>query len=665
MRKVTSMLIVFVYAISNINAQIDISEKGSYQCWKAKVSKPRHYHQLKSPNTPKHKYDVLNYELNLDLYDNFFSPYPQGYTASNIITFRVDTALNEIKLDAVNSSLQINGVGLSGQLFIHDDDTLTITLDRVYNPGEEVEVSIDFTHKDVEDGAFFAGGGFVFTDCEPEGARHWFPCYDRPADKATLDLTAKVPFSVLLGSNGRLADSTTSGDTTWFNWISRDPIATYIMVISAKVDWNLDIVYWQRPSDRNDSMPIRFYYNDGEDPSYIEGQIPLMADYFSEHYGEHPFEKDGFATLNNEFPWGGMENQTLTSLCPNCWNEMLVAHEFAHQWFGDMISPGTWADLWLNEGFATWSEALWLENSGGYSAYKNDIRNNANYYKYANPGWPVYNPEWAETTPPKNVLFNYAITYCKSSCVLHLLRYVLGDDDFFQAIYDYATDTTDFKYKNAVTEDFIDKIEESSGEELDWFFDEWVYGPNHPIYENEYNFIDNGNGTWDVNFFVNQVQTNADFFKMPVEIYLYFIDASDTNIRMMNDENEQLFTFTFNKEPVYIFFDFDNEIVLKEASLHVGIDNNNIANNNFMLYQNHPNPAHDQTTISYSLPYDTKVKLAVFDLTGKKVMDLIDENQTRGTYVLKPDVTKLDAGIYYYRIDAGNYSDSKRMVVAK
>ena len=83
---------------------------------------------------------------------------------------------------------------------------------------------------------------------------------------------------------------------------------------------------------------------------------------YSELFGEHPFEKNGFATLNNQFVWGGMENQTLTSLCPNCWDEGLISHEFAHQWFGDMITCATWADIWLNEGFATYTEALWLEH---------------------------------------------------------------------------------------------------------------------------------------------------------------------------------------------------------------------------------------------------------------------------------------------------------------
>jgi aminopeptidase N len=665
MKRIFTLLISTLFVISGISAQDMSHERGSHICSHKKANNPHDLKSFMSPNTPKHKFNVLNYSLEFDLYDNFVSPYTQTFDASNTITFEVDTALNLIKLNAVNTSLTIHGVSMAATSFDHSQDTLTIFLDQTYNPGDIVEVKIDYSHKEVEDGAFYVSGGFVFTDNEPEGARKWFPCYDHPADKATTELIAKVPSDVLLGSNGMLADSTTVADTTWFHWSSRDPVTTYLTVISAKKGWNLDIVYWDRPSTPGDPMPIRFYYNNGENPDYIEGQVPLMADYFSEYYGEHPFEKDGFATLNSEFTWGGMENQTLTSLCSNCWGESLITHEFAHQWFGDMISPGTWADLWLNEGFATWSEAFWWESSGGYSAYKDDIENNASYYLNNNPGFPIYNPDWAVNTPPNNTLFNYAITYCKSSCALHLLRYSLGDEIFFQAIYDYATDTIEFKYKNAVTEDFQSKMEASSGQDLEWFFSTWVKTANHPKYNNTYNFIDNGDGTWNVDFMVNQTQTNAGFFPIPIELLIYFQDASDTTIRVMNDVNLQLFSFTFDKEPGVMFFDFHNEIVLKTASLSVGIDDTKLGNQTFSLSQNYPNPASDQTNISFTLSEASDANISVYDVSGKKVLQLLDAYRGQGTHLISADVSQLKAGVYYYRLEAGGMSASKRLVIVE
>jgi len=663
MKRAITIFAFFTFVIF-VSGQNNFNEKGSHFCSQKKSSAKNQIRELTSENSPGHNFDVLNYTLEFDLWHNFQSPYPQTFTATEVITFKVDTALNIIKLNALNTSLLIQSVSLSAASFSHNDDTLAITLDRIYNAGEIVEVGIAYSHKDVEDGGFYVNGGFVFTDNEPEGARKWFPCYDRPSDKATVDITAKVPDNVLLGSNGRLADSVTIADTTWFRWISRDPVATYLTVMSARADWNLDIVYWDRPSTPGEPMPIRFYYNDGEDPLGMEQIIPEMASYFSDNYGEHPFEKDGFAALNNEFAWGGMENQSLTSICPGCWYESLICHEFAHQWFGDMISPGTWADIWLNEGFATWSESLWWESSGGYAAYKSDVDNNASYYLQANPGWAVYMPEWAINTPDNSILFNYAITYCKSACMLHLLRYSLGDELFFPAIYDYATDTADFKYKNSITDDFQVKLEESTGENLEWFFESWVKQPNHPVYENEYNIHDNGNGTWNVNFLSNQVQTNAGFFPVPIELYIYFVGGTDSTVRVMNDLNQQVFTFTFDKQPTNVFFDIHNEIVLKQASLVVGIDENNIGKQSFSLLQNYPNPVIDHTTFSYSLPENSQVSLALYDMTGKKVIGLVDGFQTLGTHVLTADLSGMETGMYLCRLNTDGKSTSIKVAVA-
>ena len=219
------------------------------------------YSSINSVHTPKHKFDVLDYKLNVDIYNSFLSPYPKSFTGSVIIKFRVDTALNSITLNAVNTSLQINTVSMAGVSFTHADNTLTVNLDRTYNPNEIANVKIDYQHLNVIDHAYYTGSGFVFTDSPPEGARKWIPCWDRPSDKATLDLTAKVPLNAKFGSNGRLVDSLITGDTVYYHWVSSDPVATYLMVLTGKMNYNLDIVYWPKLSNPNDSIPARFYFN--------------------------------------------------------------------------------------------------------------------------------------------------------------------------------------------------------------------------------------------------------------------------------------------------------------------------------------------------------------------------------------------------------------------
>lgn len=742
------------------------SMKGSLQCSLKKTSvnyTPSLEHSLYSPNTPRHSFDVLKYKLNLDIRSCFLSPYPKSFSGSNEITFRIDTALNSITLNAINTSIVIDSVRLSGVSFTHSSNIVTINLDRTYAVGETTAVKVYYRHNNVSDNGFYVSNGMVFTDAEPEGARCWYPCWDKPSDKALLDLTAKTPASVKLGSNGRLADSTTVGDTTWFHWVSRDPISTYLVVMSAKVNYGLDVIYWHKISNPNDSIPFRFYYNIGESPAAMEQRIIPMTTYYSTLFGEHPFEKNGFATLNSQFVWGGMENQTLTSLCQNCWSENLISHEFAHQWFGDMITCGTWADIWQNEGFATYCEALWYEYTGGYSSYKSDILSDASGYLNSNPGWAMYNASWAVTTPPTNTLFNTAITYYKGACVLHMLRYTLGDSLFFAVLKSYATDAVNFKFGNVVTADFVTKVSQVAGQDMSWFFT-WVYQPNHPVYGNTYNITNLGGGQWQVAFKARQTQTNAGFFPMPLTLKISFTTGSDTTFRVMNDANNQVYAFRFGRQPTTLAFDPNNDIVIKQGSTAVGAtlstptlvspangatnqalspvliwnqavsaatyrlqvatdagftaivfddstitdtsrqvgplasltqyywrvnakngggttawttafgfttqfqtsvgDNKDIPRE-FSLAQNFPNPFNPMTTITYGLPRNALVEVAVYNMLGQRIALLDAGMREAGFHEVMFDGSALASGVYLYRIHAGDFVQTKKLILMK
>jgi aminopeptidase N len=396
----------------------------------------------------------------------------------------------------------------------------------------------------------------------------------------------------------------------------------------------------------------------------MEGIIGPMTTWYSANFCDHPFEKNGFATLNNQFSWGGMENQTLTSLCPNCWSEGLLAHEFAHQWFGDMITCATWADIWLNEGFATWTEAYWYESYSGYTAYKNDIDNDAWYYMNNNPGWAISDPDWAVNTPQSGVLFNYAITYCKGACVLHMLRYTLGDSLFLEVLQQYSADPV-YKYQSATVGDFNAKVNEVTGGNYDWFFNQWIFDPNHPSYHNTYNYENLGNGEWKVNLFLTQTQSTPDFFKMPVEIWIRFSDFSDTTIRFMNDENYQGFNWTFSKQPVNLQFDRENQIVLKEASTVLGIAEQPVGETKAYLSQNIPNPATNTTRIVYDLKEQMQVGLTLTDITGKQIQVLDAGLKGTGRHEITLDCSSIPSGLYYYTLKAGDSSITRKIVITK
>ncbi|MCX6285586.1 MAG: M1 family aminopeptidase [Bacteroidetes bacterium] len=664
MKRLSLAFLLLVISATTVFAQFDPKTSGAYGCFQRKSSMQELPYLPSQANVAgPHAYDVLKYTINVDIHHCFTSPYTRDFKASVKIQFKADSVINSIQLNAANISLLIDSVRLAVASYTYIGNFLTITLDHSYNPGEIAEVLIYYRHKNVADNAFYVSGGFVFTDCEPEGARHWFPCYDSPSDKALLELTAKVPLNVKLGSNGRLADSTISADTIRYHWVSANNVATYLMVMTAKVNYKLDIVYYHKITNPADSVPIRFYYNTGESPYSCENLIDSMTTYYSRKWCEHPFEKNGFATLNNQFAWGGMENQTLTSFCPNCWGTSLMAHEFAHQWWGDMITCATWADIWLNEGFATWSESFWQESSGGYSAYLNGILGYASSYLSGNAGWAISNPDWAINTPSVNVLFDWSITYCKGACVLHQLRYVLGDSLFFQVMQTYAADTN-FKYKSATIANFNQIVNSLSGQNYDWFFNEWIYTPNHPVYANTYQIKNLGGGSWQVDFNAKQTQTNAPFFKMPLMLKVRFSDASDTLVQVMNDSNNQLFKMFFSKQPTLLTFDPGNEIVLKQGGTIVGIPENE-DRSGIVLGQNLPNPADSKTSIPFVLPSASEVRVSISNTLGIVVWQTGILHFNSGSQSVEADLSSLPSGVYVYTLKVDGKPLSGKMVIRR
>jgi len=280
----------------------------------AKSSESIHIHT-------KHSVDVLKYRLEINLVQCFQAPYPRTFNASEVVTFKVNSALREIKLDANSQSLTIDSVIMAGISYSHQNNILRIILDRTYKPGEVVNVRIFYRYKNSEDNGFFVSNGYVYTDSPPEGTRNWLPCWDRPSDKATWEVFATVPLSVRLGSTGTLADSTFSGDTILYHWVSNVPVSTYLVCFTSSINFEIHSMYWHNLAHPADSIPIRIYYKPGEDLSVFDSVIVPLTNFYSEKFGNYPFEKIGFATLNSSFQWGGMENQSMVNLMPGGYSD--------------------------------------------------------------------------------------------------------------------------------------------------------------------------------------------------------------------------------------------------------------------------------------------------------------------------------------------------------
>lgn len=509
---------------------------------------------------PAQSFDVLNYSLELNLYNNFSSPYTHYFDGKETITLKSLQNLDKIILNASSKSLVIDSVIGNKILFKHQNDSLIIKSEKVIKKDNKIILQIFYHHKDVIDESFFVKDGMLFTMNAPEGARNWFPCFDHPSDKATFSVKVKTPKDVLLASNGLLKDSVQSADTIYYQWETKFPIATYLINITAKANYKLDIEAWR-------NIPIRYYWNQGENVKNlkeIESIIPTMLNLYSRLLGNFPFEKVGFATLNDQFSFGGMENQTIISLCPDCWEKGLIAHELAHEWFGNMISPKHWSDIWLNEGFATYIEGLWHEKTLGETAYNNYIKRNAERYFSSDKFFPIYNPKWAKRTPSIDSLYNGSIIYSKAALVLHTLRKVIGDSLFFKAIYSYVNDPK-LKYANATTDDFINHINKTTGKNLNWFFDEWLKFPKHPVYNVYYSIKTKPEQRWQIDLKITQVNLNDFIFKMPIELVIMFNDGTSENKMIYNEVQNQNYTFNFDKKPVGILFDNSYKIPLKEV----------------------------------------------------------------------------------------------------
>lgn len=508
-------------------------------------------------------FDILKYTLELDLYNNYLPPYPHSFNGLLDIEFKALGDIKQIKLNASSFSIMIKSITGNNISFEHKSDTLFINFNEPVKRNSVKKLTIKYFHNDTVDGAFFVKDGMVFTNNAPQGARKWFPCFDHPSDKALFELKAKTPADVLLGSNGLLIDSVKIADTIFYNWKTEYPLSTYLITISSKRNYNLSEIFWRNLNKK--SVPVRFYWNEGENQSaltHIISITPDMMSYFSDLLCDYPFEKNGYATLNELFIFGGMENQTLISLCANCWDEELIAHEFSHQWFGNLITLKTWADVWLNEGFATFAEGLWIEHRFGKDAYKEYMRIQAERFFQSENKFPIFNSEWRSRIPDLGTLYNGEIIYAKAASVLHMLRYTLGDSIFFAALKSYTNDKS-LQYGNISTEEFISKIISYTGKDVGWFFNQWLAGTYYPVYKNYYSITEESS-EYLVDLIFTQENEENIYYKMPFEVKILFEDGSSITENVFNEMNNQNYQFIYSKKPIKIYFDPDEKISLKE-----------------------------------------------------------------------------------------------------
>jgi aminopeptidase N len=283
------------------------------------------------------------------------------------------------------------------------------------------------------------------------GARSWFPCNDHPRDKATFAITVTVPAPWTAAANGLLAEERQDGDRRTYVWRARDPMATYLATVAiARFD--------ERHGEGPRGMPLRLYVPPGTSAETLEvfGDTGRMIELFERHFGPYPFES--FGGVLAEFSLGGaLETQTLPIYSPGT-RASTVAHELAHQWFGNSVTVARWSDLWLSEGFASYAEWLWDEHENGADALARRVRRTYGRLRRGEVGPPV--------DPGVRELFS-ARVYSRGAWVLHALRGEVGDETFFAILRGWAALLGG---ANATPEDFLAHCERVAGRDLDAFF---------------------------------------------------------------------------------------------------------------------------------------------------------------------------------------------------
>jgi aminopeptidase N len=508
-------------------------------------------------------YDVEYYRLDLTLNDatEIISGSVYMYAEALIGWFNV-VELNffdnpQMYIDSVKS----NDALLS---FIWSDNIIRVFLNAIYQY-EPFDLTVYYHGHPLEGGLQSFDWGYhgspskpiICTLSEPYFAQAWWPCKDLPRDKAdSADINITVRSDLYVASNGLLREIVDNGSTKTYKWHEKYPITTYLISIAAT---NFTIFSnWYIPIDSPsvDSMEV-IYYVYPEKLSQAQGLWPItpsMIEYLANTFGEYPFleEKYGMA----HFTWGGaMEHQTCTSFSSTWYAEWVILHELAHQWWGDYITCHNWHHIWLNEGFASYSEALWAEYTHGKDYYHTYM----NYMKYTGGGSIFIE----DTTSAWNIFSS--IVYDKGAWVLHMLRHVVGDSTLFDILRAYYSDPR-YAHGAAQTEDFQGICEDVSGMDLNYFFQEWIYGEYYPKYEYSWMYESAGSGYYDVYLHLDQYQTTEPtHFTMPVDITVT-AGGQDTTFVAFNGPRHEDFQFRVEGVPSNLRVDEDQWILRSTSS---------------------------------------------------------------------------------------------------
>ncbi|CAO5054181.1 Aminopeptidase N [Microcystis aeruginosa] len=499
----------------------------------------------------------------------------QSFQGSCQITLTpIRQGISSLTLDAVD--LNINSVFIEGisQPFDYDRSLLTIHLLQPTSD-KPIILTINYQVKQPQRGLYFIGPDEyypdkpiqVWTQGEDEDSRFWFPCFDYPGQLTTSEIRVKIPQPYIAISNGELISVATVGEDRIYHWSQKQIHPTYLMTLA--------VGDFAELCDSWNGVPVTYYVEKGreEEGQRSMGKTPRMIEFFSQKFG-YPYPYPKYAQVCvDDFIFGGMENTSTTILTDRClidqrasidhtWTESLVAHELAHQWFGDLVVIKHWSHAWIKEGMASYSEVLWTESEYGKAA--------ASYYLLGEARSYLEEDASRYRRPIVTHVYREAIElydrhlYEKGACVYHMIRSILGEDLFAKAIQTFVRDNA---HKTVETVDLLRAIEKATGYNLLFLFDQYVYRGGHPDYKVAYSW-DNENNLAQLT--VTQTQDEKELFDLKIPVAFAYLNSEDLTYNLRIHQKEQTFYFPLAQKPDFVKFDRGNNF-LKTVTLEYPI----------------------------------------------------------------------------------------------
>ena len=564
-------------------------------------------------NTGNYDLKYHRLELNVDPSVAFISGDITSYfvAKNSMSTITFDLASNM----TVNQVMQ-RGNSLS---FSHIADELVITLPSTQNTGILDSLTVNYSGNPQFSGlgSFeqnqHNGDPIIWTLSEPYGAKAWWPCKQDLIDKIdSIDVFMTTPRfnpsneEYISVSNGLEQSQIVNGTEKTTHFKHRYPIPAYLIAIAAT---NYEVYSHTVPNNGNPFDVVNYVYP--EDLASAQSNTPVTVDImnvFTDLFEEYPFanEKYGHA----QFGWGGGMEHTTVSFMGN-FGRNLIAHELAHQWFGNKITCGSWKDIWLNEGFATYLSGLIFENLDGNDVFTVWKQQRTDVIT-SEPNGAVYLSDTDTTNVSR--IFSGRLTYRKGAMVLHMLRKKLGDATFFQALQDYLSTET-LAYDYAKTEDFINIVETSSGEDLTEFFSDWLFNEGYPSYTVEWNQPSSNQ----VSITLNQTQSDpsVSFFEAPVRLRLISTIGQEMDIVLDHTQNQQNFIEPVGFEINNIVFDPEADLISANNNVLLSTDDVEL-NNQLIVY---PNPTSEILNIEKPDALDIS-EIKVYNTLGQLISQL-------------------------------------------